>query len=608
MQITKNAAAVKVGLEPDHVAVLKQFLDKEIVPHLPALLPNKKSAADNEVKNRSRAFSAFAISNLCGISGAAAAKAVVDDFDDIGIDAVYLDAPTETLFFVQAKLKAADEVIQGEALAFCQGLRKLIQQDFTGLNQHFKSRKVEIESALEDCQRIRLVIAQIGPGITGHALTAIKELIADETHGEERFVKELTIYGPTEVVRDLNAQKAYPKISADLLLQHCGSIAEPRQTYFGLVRLADLVALHQKHGKALYERNIRTFLGHRTDVNVSIRDTLLNKPDNFLYLNNGVTVLCETIAPKSPKGSSKKLKVWGLSVINGAQTIASSARFVQEKPAHELGNTRVMLTVIKADTDSDFGKQVTRARNHQNPVHFSNFAALDDEQERLRRELAHLDIQYIYKAEGSIAGNDPKRITIDEAVQALAMFSSDPRYAVWLKTELGQLLDTNGERYKSLFNAKLTAFKLANAVFISRFIRKRIFEEANAASGFTRLAYRHGSFALEWVLSKRLQVAADAPALVSLGKLQTELSAPFDALRSTHYDQTKANAITKGPLAMFRNQTDVLWLLKSVAKEHYGLSADPVIQHKDVYKAGQPYQTDLFHYLVQKAPQIGGVS
>ena len=110
------------------------------------------------------------------------------------------------------------------------------------------------------------------------------------------------------------------------------------------------------------------------------------------------------------------------------------------------------------------------------------------------------------------------------------------------------------------------------------------------------------------MLSKRLQAAADAPALISLSKLQTALSAPFDALRSTHHDQTKANAITKGPLAMFRNQTDVLWLLKHVAKEHYGLAADPVIQHKDVRKAGQPYQEDLFNYLVQKAPQIGGVT
>ena len=96
--------------------------------------------------------------------------------------------------------------------------------------------------------------------------------------------------------------------------------------------------------------------------------------------------------------------------------------------------------------------------------------------------------------------------------------------------------------------------------------------------------------------------------MVSLDKLQTALSAPFDALRSTHFEQTKANAITKGPLAMFRNQTDVLWLLKHAAREHYGLTTDVVVQHKDVRKAGQPYQEDLFNYLVQKAPQIGGVS
>ena len=42
---------------------------------------------------------------------------------------------------------------------------------------------------------------------------------------------------------------------------------------------------------------------------------------------------------------------------------------------------------------------MTRARNHQNPVLSQNFAALDDEQERLRRELALLGVHYAYKPE-----------------------------------------------------------------------------------------------------------------------------------------------------------------------------------------------------------------
>ena len=59
--------------------------------------------------------------------------------------------------------------------------------------------------------------------------------------------------------------------------------------------VTDLVDLHEKYGKALYEKNIRTFLGHKTEVNSAIQKTLADQPESFLYLNNGVTALCEIV-------------------------------------------------------------------------------------------------------------------------------------------------------------------------------------------------------------------------------------------------------------------------------------------------------------------------
>ncbi|HSW14312.1 MAG TPA: AIPR family protein, partial [Solimonas sp.] len=453
-------------------------MDQEIVPSLPPLLKPSNVADNNAKKNRSRAFSAFALANLCGISKAEAAKAVVDDFDDFGVDAIYYHARFETLYVVQSKLKAADSFGQDEALAFCQGVRKLLKQELAEFNENVQKRTIEIEGALESCSKIKLVIAHTGSGISKHAKHAVDELLADEDHGEERLDGVVIDYDAVRVVEDLRGAKAYSKISTDLLVQKCEMVSEPRLTYFGLIPLSDLVNLHQKHDKALYERNIRTFLGHKTEVNGSIQKTLSTKPQDFLFLNNGVTVLCEEIEPKNVKAGRKRLKVRGLSVINGAQTIASSARFVKDNPQSDISSARVSLTLIKADADSDFGKQVTRARNHQNPVHFSNFAALDDEQERLRRDLAHLGIDYVYKAEAVDQAGDPNRIRIDEAAQALAILTSDPRYVVWLKKEPAQLLDTTSDRYKLLFGPSVTGFQLANAVRINRYLQQRMASEA----------------------------------------------------------------------------------------------------------------------------------
>jgi hypothetical protein len=499
-----------------------------------------------------------------------------------------------------------------------QGIVKLIKQDFDGFNLNVQNRKTEIEDALDNCSQIQLVLAHTGAGISKHAKGAIDEFLADDDHGEERLQTHIINYDAVRVLQDLLNSKAHVRVNTDLWLQKYSSIAEPRVTYFGLVALEDLARLHDEYGQALYEKNIRTFLGHKTEVNASIQQTLASTPQEFLYFNNGVTALCQEIDPKGNKGGKKRLKIGGLTVINGAQTIASCAKFIADNKTADLSKARVSLTLIKADLDGQFGKSVTRARNHQNPVQLSNFAALDDEQERLRREVAHLGIRYAYKAEGPDTANEQNRIRIDEAAQALSMLQQDPRYVVWLRKEPARLLDTSSEQYKALFGKNVTAFQLVNSVHVNRYVQKRMEIESWAASGQERLAYKHGSYAMAWVLAKRVRAAISAGILIDEAKVAASLSIPFDELRQLLWTKTKTATLLsegppseyfRGPLAFFRNQTDVVPLLQEVAIENFGLTQDPVVEHKKQQQPpGQPYPEALFAYLISKAPQIGNLS
>ena len=457
--------------------------------------PPAQPADYTHKKNLSRAFSAFVLSRICEITPKQAAQSVVDDFDDFGLDAILYHAESETLYVVQSKLKASETFRQEEALAFCQGVRKLVAQDLTGFNQHVLNRQIALEDAVSQCSNIVLIVAHTGSGISHRAQRAITDFLEDTSHGEERF-QPLIDYNSSRAVADLQANQSYPHVNATLVMKPWSSKEVPRATYFGFFPVSELVNLHVQHGKALYAKNIRTFLGKITDVNRSIQDTLLNSPEDFVYLNNGVTALCENIEPKDNRTSGKKLKLTGISVINGAQTIASSARFVQDNPSRDISAAYVMLTLIKADDDSEFGKEVTRARNHQHQVLVANFAALDDEQERLRRELAVLSLNYAYKAEGPDGTHDPKRIRIEEAAHALALMQTDPRFPVWLKKEPSQFLDTQRDPYKALFHPGLTAIELANAVYFFRYVQDRTGTEAVAASGRERLTYKHGGYAL----------------------------------------------------------------------------------------------------------------
>ena len=318
-------------MEDQNLALLEKVLESHYLPHLPALLDLRKSAAEQRTKNVFRTFSAFALRSLCDISPQKAAEAVVDDYDDKGLDVVYYHGASETLYLIQGKLKNSTTFGQDEALAFCQSVRKIIKEDFEGFNANIQKRRIEIEDAVANCNQIKLVIINIGSGVSQHAKDAMAELLADESD-EERIERPWTDFDSVKVMAALHASQAPKKIDETQGLLKCQKVEFPKLTYFGLIEIGALVALHEAHGTTLYERNIRALLGKKTPINAAIRETLASHPDTFVYLNNGVTILADTIEPKNKTGERRRLKLRGLSVINGAQTIASSAQFHSENP------------------------------------------------------------------------------------------------------------------------------------------------------------------------------------------------------------------------------------------------------------------------------------
>ncbi|WP_368771286.1 AIPR family protein [Pseudomonas aeruginosa] len=588
------------------MTILKQALAARFVPFLPPLLGNA-NPTDQAAKQLSRAFSAFALHKLLDITPQAAAASVVDDFNDKGIDAIHYHAPSETLYLLQTKLKESEQFKQEDALPFCEGIRLLLKQDFTAFNGNVQNRKADIEGALDTCCHIKLVVPYTGDGVSQTARDALQALLDDEDLDEERLIKQVEYYTAVEITRDLLAEQAYQPVHADVALQKHAKVEMPRTTYYGIARLADLVALHQVHGKALYERNIRYFLGSsKSDVNKAIKTTLHDCPADFFYLNNGVTAVCDLIEPKANKNGIKKFKVRGLSIINGAQTVASAAEFVRQHPGRSIDDAKVMLTLIKASADGQFGKSVTKARNHQNPVQTANFASLDENQERLRQEIGHLGFDYHYRPEALATGAGA--ITLDEALRALALQQNDPRYAVWLKTEPARLANPDSVEYQSLFTAGLSGALLVNAVLYHRAIRTLVVDyERNApARSQERLIYRHGIHLITTVMMKRLRNRIRAAAVIDAATIPALISQPLDQLRQQTFDLGEQRLILEGPLAYFRNQGNVTAFLADLMETHFALAADPAIAPlRHIQNAADAYpRKRLIDYLSSRAPQL----
>ncbi|SCZ86235.1 AIPR family protein [Nitrosomonas mobilis] len=596
------------ALEPQYMTILKKVLADRFVPFLPPLLDAKKSAADQSAKQLSRAFSAFALHKLLDLTPQIAAAAVVDDFQDKGIDAIYYDAKSETLYLVQTKLKESEQFKQEDVLPFCEGVRLLLKQDFAAFNANVQNRKTDLEAALDSCSHIKLVVPYTGDGVSKTASDALQALLDDEDLDEERLAKQVEYYTAAEITRDLLAEQAYQPVHTDITLHKYEKIETPRTTYYGVARLTDLVALHQNHGKALYERNIRYFLGSsKSDVNKAIKATLHDKPEDFFYLNNGVTAVCDLIDPKASKSGVKKFKVRGLSIINGAQTVASAAEFVRQHPGKSIDDAKVMLTLIKAPADGPFGKRVTKARNHQNPVQMANFASLDENQERLRQEVAHLGFDYHYRPE-VVAATGAKAITLDEALRALALQQNDPRYVVWLKSEPARLANPDSSEYQALFPAALTGAMLINAVLCHRAIRPLVlgYEQTAPVRSQERLVYRHGVYVITAAMMKRLRNRLGAANVIDPATIPALISQPLDQLRQEMFDLAGQRLHFEGPLAYFRNQSHVTAFLADLLEKHFALAADPaIVPLRNIHSAADAYpRKRLIDFLASRAPQL----
>lgn len=599
------------ALEPHYMGILKRILNERFEPFLPPLLDKRKPAAEQLDKQLSRAFGAFALHKLLDLTPQAAAASVVDDFNDRGIDAIHYHESSGTLYLLQAKLKDSEQFKQEDALAFCEGVRLLFQEHFTAFNANVQQRQSEIEGWLDECSHIKLVVPYTGHDVSIHAADALQKLLNDEGLDEKRLIKEVQYYAAADIARDLLAEQAYLPVHAEIFLQKCSNIEEPRTTYYGTARLADLIALHRDHGKALYERNIRYFLGSgKSDVNAAIKTTLRDDPGSFFYLNNGVTAVCEEVEPKrkNPRNGFRKYKVRGLSIINGAQTVASAAEFVAQNPKSNIDNAKVMFTLIKAPSDGSFGKQVTKARNHQNPVQAANFASLDENQERLRQEIAHLGFDYHYRPEAQLTSTTA--ITLDEALRALALRQSDPRYVVWLRSEPGRFSNPESAEYQTLFPGTLSGTALVNTVLSQRAMRSLLvaYEQQAPARSQEKLIYRHGIHAITAVMMKRLRELIDMGGVLDSAKIRQLISQPLDQLRQNASDLWQQQSPHEGPLAFFRAMEFTMPFLIDLMKKEYKLESFQVETNPErlgrLALDGKSLNQDLAERLSKAAPQL----
>lgn len=193
--------------------------------------------------------------------------------------------------------------------------------------------------------------------------------LADDLDGAMPRTAPLTFY-------DINA-----KLTADI----SESVVS---TTIVFARLIDFIIYMKKDPfDLLFARNVRLGLG-RTSVNKAIRETFKENPEEFVFSNNGITLLCEDFSHK-PGG---ELTLENPRVVNGAQTLYSI-----RDVANPSEKARVMVRIIQIPAigqekikkerqkKKEIINKISIRSNQQNPIKQWNLVSQDDFQLELFR-------------------------------------------------------------------------------------------------------------------------------------------------------------------------------------------------------------------------------
>lgn len=147
---------------------------------------------------------------------------------------------------------------------------------------------------------------------------------------------------------------------------------------------------------ALFDSNIRRFLGKGRAVNKDILKTATDAASSYLFwfLNNGVTIVCDSCDPVTDP-DSPMVKIKNLQIVNGCQTATALAHAARDGTLRP--DTRVLLKIFET-TDTTLGARIVLTTNNQNRISTRDLKANDDVQQDMQRRFERYNLLYEHKA------------------------------------------------------------------------------------------------------------------------------------------------------------------------------------------------------------------
>ncbi len=338
----------------------------------------------------------------------AAVLAIKGGSRDKGVDAIYVDHESRTVFLLQGKYRQGPKPSaekRSDIISLADLGRTLMLDDTAGFKALLNKADETVAQALEQARsaihrrdyRLSLQFVTTGSVSTTHEYEA-EQLIRDwEKASFEAFSRRDLI----RLMQDY-VEGAAPPIPSVILRIQGEEVFKRDDENTGITSWiftmagSDVGKLFNELGIRLFARNIRGFLG-TTEINRGMQATLQQEPHYFWYFNNGVTIVCDR-AEQISRARTNQLRVTNAQIINGQQTTRSLATYKEM-------DAEVLIKLVEIPRNSGDGhskyshvvSEIVSATNWQNAISQSDLKANDIEQVRIERELRKYNYQYLRK-------------------------------------------------------------------------------------------------------------------------------------------------------------------------------------------------------------------
>jgi hypothetical protein len=348
---------------------------------------------DGKGRSESASFLNWFLENIYRLNDVDADDAICDEFNDKGIDGIYVDNPTQEIHFFQSKITQKDGRTIGDSDL----------KTFAGaLGQFSKPESIDLilnGNANADLKRI--LQRQNIRALVDDGYQVIGVYITNQDQDENckeyiQHVEHIALYDRDRIALEYVDFEADEGVkgdhSFDVSYTGCLEMAgdDGIKIFMFPVRAAELVSLSGIVDTTLFKQNVRLTLGN-TAVNKSIEASILDQKEhkNFPLYHNGITILCGN-AELSEDGES--LKISDYVVVNGAKSITT----FYKNTKHVSDDLRVFAKVI-ALRDEQLARKITINSNNQNAIKARDLRSNHNIMLRLKAEFEKDEPEYAFE-------------------------------------------------------------------------------------------------------------------------------------------------------------------------------------------------------------------